>query len=137
MDIKGINEAIIRKLHQANLLRTSADFYRLGQKKAEVLKMEGFQRKSVNNLLSNIELSKKKPFFHLVTALGIPLIGGVKSRKLTSIYSDPGHFIEAVEKNELKTIGENLGKETQKEVENFFQKPKNLNIFKELIKFFH
>src|SRR6266508_830763 len=72
MDIKGVSESIIRKLYQVSLLKNKADFYYLEQKKNELLKIEGLQRKSVNNLLNSIEQSKKKPFPCLITALGIP-----------------------------------------------------------------
>ncbi|RHZ37295.1 NAD-dependent DNA ligase LigA [endosymbiont GvMRE of Glomus versiforme] len=135
MDIKGVSEAIIRKLYQVNLLKTPTDFYRLEQKKSELLKIEGLQKKSVNNLLNSIEQSKKKPFFCLITALGIPLLGGVKSRKLVSNYPNLGSLLQAVEKNELEPIGKLLGTETQKEITHYFQKPKNLEILKDMEKF--
>ena len=86
MDIKGVSEAIIRKLYQINLLRTPVDFYCLEQKESELLKLEGFKEKSVNNLLDSIEASKKKSPSSLLTALGIPLLGQVKSRKLINLY---------------------------------------------------
>ncbi|KLL03666.1 MAG: NAD-dependent DNA ligase [Mycoplasmataceae bacterium CE_OT135] len=135
MDIKGVSEAVIRKLHQANLLKNPADFYYLEQKKKELLKVEGLQRKSVNNLLSSIEQSKKKPFFCLITALGIPLLGSVKAHKLTSLYPNLVSFIQAIEKNELEPISKLLGTETQKEIVHYFQKPKNLGILKNIEQF--
>ncbi|RHZ36779.1 NAD-dependent DNA ligase LigA [endosymbiont GvMRE of Glomus versiforme] len=135
MDIKGVSEAIIRKLYQVNVLKTPIDFYLLEQKKSKLLKIEGLQKKSVNNLLNNIEQSKKKPFFCLITALGIPLLGGVKARKLTSIYPNPSSLLQAIEKNELEPIGKFLGVETQKEITHYFQKPKNLGILKDMEQF--
>lgn len=134
MDIKGISEVVIRKLYQVNLLKIPADFYYLEQRKKELLKIEGLQRKSVNNLLSSVEKSKKKPFFCLITGLGIPLLGSVKARKLTDLYPDLISFIQAIEKKELDLIGQKLGTETQKEINNYFQRPKNLLILKELVK---
>lgn len=135
MDIKGVSEAIIRKLYQVNLLKTPADFYYLEQKKKELLKVEGLQRKSVNNLLNSIEQSKKKPFFCLITALGVPLLGSVRAHKLTSLYPNLVSFIQAVEKNELEPISKLLGVETQKEIVHYFQKPKNLGILKNMERF--
>jgi DNA ligase (NAD+) len=134
MDIKGISEAVIRKLYQVNLLKSPVDFYYLEQKKRELLRVEGLQRKSVNNLLNSVERSKKMPFFSLLAALGIPLLGRVKARKLTEIYPDLTNFIQTIEEKELTLIGQKLGVETQKEIANYFQKPKNLQILKELAK---
>jgi len=135
MDIKGISESVIRKLYQTNLLKNPADFYYLEPRKKELLKIEGLQRKSVNNLLNSIEQSKKKPLFCLITALGIPLLGGVKARKLTSLYPNLSNLLQAIEKNELEPIGKLLGAETKKEIEHYFQNPKNLEILKEIEKF--
>ena len=112
MDIKGISEVVIRKLYQANLLRTPADFYYLKKKKKELLKIEGLQRKSVNNLLNNVEKTKKKPFFRLITGLGIPLLGNFKARKLTDLYPNLVSFIQAIEEKRLDPIGQKLGIET-------------------------
>ena len=134
MDIKGISEAVIRKIYQANLLKSPVDFYHLEPKKKGLLKIEGLQRKSVNNLLNSIEKSKRKPFFCLITALGVPLLGKVKARKLVELYPDLVSFIQTIEEKELTLIGQKLGTETQKEITNYFQKPKNLQILKELVK---
>ena len=135
MDIKGVSESIIRKLYQVGLLKTPANFYYLEQKKNELLKIDGLQRKSVNNLLNSIEQSKKKPFPCLITALGIPLLGSVKARKLTEIHSTLSSFLQAIEKNELEPIGKLLGTETKKEIEYHFQKSKNLEILKNMEQF--
>lgn len=134
MDIKGISEAVIRKLYQAGLLKNPVEFYQLEQKKKNLLKIEGLQRKSVNNLLSSVEKSKKMPFFCLMTALGIPLLGKVKARKLVELYPDLVSFIQVIEKKDSTLISQKLGTETQKEITNYFQKPKNLQILKELAK---
>ena len=134
MDIKGISEAVIRKIYQASLLKSPVDFYYLELKKKELSKIEGLQRKSVNNLLNSVEKSKRKPFFCLITALGVPLLGKVKARKLVELYPDLVSFIQTIEEKELTLIGQKLGTETQKEVTNYFQKPKNLQILKELVK---
>ena len=81
MNIKGVSEAIIRKLYQVSLLRSPVDFYYLETKKTELLKLEGLKKKSVENLLNSIQASKKSSPASLLTALGIPLLGRVKSQK--------------------------------------------------------
>ena len=49
----------------------------------EVLEpLEGFQRKSAENLVASIEASKRQPFHRVLYALGIPGIGGVNARAL-------------------------------------------------------
>jgi len=100
LDIKGISRKNIQKLYKKNLLSRVADFYQLYQKEKELLKLEGFKKKAVDNILTSIENSKKKPFTNLLTALGIPLCSSVKTKKLTRFYPDLPSFIVAIENNE-------------------------------------
>jgi len=116
------------------LLKSPADFYQLYQKEKELLKLEGFKKKTANNILSSIENSKKKPFANLLTALGIPLLSSVKARKLTNFYPDLTSFLGAVENNEWEKIKGILGEETQKELKEYFSKTKNLELVEKLNK---
>ena len=98
--MKGISQKNIQKLYEKNLLNRITDFYQLYQKEKELLKLEGFKKKAVNNLLTSIENSKQKPFANLLTALGIPLLSSVKARKLTQFYPNLPSFITAIENDE-------------------------------------
>jgi len=100
LDMKGISQKNIQKLYEKNLLNRITDFYQLYQKEKELLKLEGFKKKAVNNMLTSIENSKQKPFANLLTALGIPLLSSVKARKLTEFYPDLSSFITTIESNE-------------------------------------
>jgi len=100
LDIKGVSQKSIKKLYESNLLKSPADFYYLHQKKEELLKLEGFQEKKVNNILDSIEESKKKSFANLLTALGIPLLSSVKTKKLTIFYPSFSRFLAAVKNEE-------------------------------------
>ena len=100
LDIKGISQKNIQKLYENSLLNRPTDFYQLYQKEKELLKLEGFKKKTVNNLLNSIENSKKKPFGNLLAALGIPLLSSVKAQKLTNFYPELPSFIAAIEGNE-------------------------------------
>ncbi|CAI2178095.1 9825_t:CDS:2 [Funneliformis geosporum] len=100
LDIKGISQKNIQKLYEKNLLSRITDFYQLHQKEQELLKLEGLEKKSVNNMLTSIENSKKKPFANLLTALGIPLLSSVKTKKITKFYPDLTSFTGALENNE-------------------------------------
>ncbi|CAG8620615.1 9095_t:CDS:2 [Cetraspora pellucida] len=100
LDIKGISTKNIQKLYENNLLNQPADFYRLYQKERQLLKLEGFRKKSVGNMLHSIENSKKRPLANLLTALGIPLLSSVKTQKLTKFYPDLSSFLTAVKNEE-------------------------------------
>ena len=100
VDIKGVSRKIIAKLFENNLLKSPSDFYQLNQKKAELLKLDGLEQKSVENILAAVENSKKKPLANLLTALGIPLLSSVKAQKLTKFYPSLAALLVAIENQE-------------------------------------
>ncbi|MCI0474520.1 MAG: helix-hairpin-helix domain-containing protein, partial [Ignavibacteria bacterium] len=75
MDIEGLGESIVSVLIEKNLIEDYADLYTLKDKKNELLKIERFGVKSVDNLLAAIEKSKEKPFERVLFAIGIKHIG--------------------------------------------------------------
>jgi DNA ligase (NAD+) len=136
LDIKGVSGKNIKKLYENNLLSQPIDFYHLYQKEKELLKLEGFKKKTVNNILNSIENSKKKPFANLLTALGIPLLSSVKAKNLSKIYPDLTSFLAAVKNEEWEKLQEILGEETQKELQKYFQEPKNRELVEKLAEVF-
>ena len=137
LDMKGISQKNIQKLYEKNLLNRITDFYQLYQKEKELLKLEGFKKKAVNNMLTSIENSKQKPFANLLTALGIPLLSSVKARKLTEFYPDLPSFITAIENNEWDNFRTILGEETHKELKNYFQKSESMELVKKMNEIFN
>jgi len=73
MDIDHLGEKIVLKLMQHNLLKDPSDIYRLSKEDLEML--EGFKEKSIANLLTSIEASKKVTLSKFILALGVPHIG--------------------------------------------------------------
>ncbi|KLL03841.1 MAG: NAD-dependent DNA ligase LigA [Mycoplasmataceae bacterium RV_VA103A] len=132
LDIKGISTKNIQKLYENNLLNQPADFYRLYQKERQLLKLEGFRKKSVDNMLHSIENSKKRPLDNLLTALGIPLLSSVKAQKLTKFYPNLTSLLTAVKNEEWEKFREILGEETQKELKKYLSEPKNLSLLEEM-----
>ncbi|CFW92901.1 DNA ligase [endosymbiont DhMRE of Dentiscutata heterogama] len=132
LDIKGISTKNIQKLYENNLLNQPADFYHLYQKERQLLKLEGFRKKSVGNMLHSIENSKKRPLANLLTALGIPLLSSVKTQKLTKFYPDLSSLLTAVKNEEWEKFREILGEETQKELKKYLSEPKNLSLLEEM-----
>ena len=63
-------------------MRSLPDIYDLTVERLEPL--EGFQRKSAENLVDSIERSKGQPFHRVLYALGIPGIGYVNARALAA-----------------------------------------------------
>ena len=73
MNIDGLGEAIVEQLVNADLVHNVADLYTL--KLQDLTALERFGQKSAENLLENIEKSKKNELDRLIFALGIRGIG--------------------------------------------------------------
>ena len=85
MDIKGLGENIIDILIQKNIIKDIADIYSLKNRRDDLIKMERFGIKSIDNLLSSIEASKEKPFEKVLYAIGIRHIGE-RSSKIIALH---------------------------------------------------
>ena len=97
LDIKGMSEATIEKLIEWGWLNSCADIFTLNSYRNEWIKKPGFGPKSVDNILSAIEISEVCPLDKFICALGIPLIGATASKQLAKVFKNWNTFIEAVE----------------------------------------
>ncbi len=111
MDIDGLGEKQVALLQQRNLVRTAADFYRLRERREELLELEGFGELSVANLLDAIDASKQRPFARVLFALGIEEVGEVTGRNLAMRFRDVDALMEANVADIAQTpgIGEKMG----------------------------
>ncbi len=73
MDIDGLAIRTIEQLLNAKLISTIPDLYKLT--KEDLLGLDGFKEKSVDNLLKSLENSKQQPLARLIVALGLPSVG--------------------------------------------------------------
>lgn len=80
MDIDGLGEETVELLFDNGLIKDVADLYLL--EKEQLLKLDRFAEKSVNNLLSGLETSKNVPFEKVLFALGIRMVGETVAKKL-------------------------------------------------------
>jgi len=82
MDIVGMGIKIVEQLAQENLISNVSDLFHLNSD--DLLALDGFGDKKVNNLLDAIEKSKSQPLARLITALGIRGVGEVVASTLAS-----------------------------------------------------
>src|SRR5882724_4549713 len=75
MNIDGMGESLVNQLHQSGLLKDIADIYTLKDKKPQLLELERVGEKSVDNLLAQIENSRKLPLERVILGLGIDQVG--------------------------------------------------------------
>jgi DNA ligase (NAD+) len=82
LDIEGLGEKTIAQFFAAGWLESPADIFRLWARRAEILALDGWQDKSVDNLLAAIETKREPDAARLLFGLGIRHVGEVTARDL-------------------------------------------------------
>ena len=107
MNIDGLGDRIIEDFYNYGYIKTFSDIYKLKDKKEELIELEGFGNKSVNNILENIENSKNNSMERLLFALGINGIGAKKAKLISKQFPSIDELSNASfeELNDIKDIG--------------------------------
>jgi DNA ligase (NAD+) len=121
MDIEGLGERGVRLLLAEGLIGDEADLFTLTAD--DLLPLEGFAEKKVQNLLNSITKAKERPLARFVGALGIRGVGNTTAELLVQHY----HSLDALAAataDELQTI-EGLGPHTAGAIVEWFGNPRN------------
>lgn len=130
MNIEGFGESIVEDFYNEGYLKTICDYYTLYNHKEDLKELEGFGEKSINNLLQNIEKSKKNSLEKLLFALGIRYIGKKTAKILAINYRNIDKLMSA-EYEDLVKI-QDIGEVIADSVYKFFKEEKNINTINEL-----
>jgi DNA ligase (NAD+) len=82
LDIEGLGEKTIAQFFALGWLESPADIFRLKARRSDILSLEGWQDKSVDNLLAAIEAKRAPDAARLLFGLGIRHVGEVTARDL-------------------------------------------------------
>ena len=80
MNIDGIGEEVAVQLHESGLVHNIADIYSLTG--YDLMRLEHFQRKASDRILSGIRKSLEVPFERVLFAIGIPYVGETTAKVL-------------------------------------------------------
>src|SRR5580658_1176461 len=130
MDIDGLGDKIVDQLVAKGLVKDVADLYTL--KLDTLIDLERFAEKSAQNLLDEIEASKKASLARLIYALGIRMIGERTGQLLAAHFSSLDELAEATEE-QLLEVGE-VGPKVAASIAEFFSEQANQRIIKKLDK---
>lgn len=75
MDIRGLGDQLIEKLFSLKFIARIPDLYRLHERRAELVEIEGLGEKSIDKMLQAVEESKKRSSARFLFGLGVDLIG--------------------------------------------------------------
>jgi len=132
MDIEGLGVSSIDVFVEKSFLNTYSDIYKLKNLRSELIEIERMGKKSIDNLLNAIEISKQKPFDKVLFALGIRYVGAGVALKLAKHFKSLNSLLKATE--EELTEADEIGESISRSVKTFFGSKKNLKITDELKK---
>ena len=128
MDIDGLGIKIVEQLVREGLICDVADLYTL--KGEDLLQLEGFAGKKVENLLAAIETSKNQPLSRLINALGIRGVGEAASVELAKRFHDLDALRSA--KREVIEAIEGFGPNIAESITDWFENERNQMIVEKL-----
>lgn len=98
LDIEGLGEKTIDDFFARGWLESPADIFRLKDREAEILALEGWKEKSAENLLAAIEARRSPDAARLLFGLGIRHVGVVTARDLMKQFANLPALRAAAEK---------------------------------------
>lgn len=130
MYIDGFGDAIIEDFYNMGYLKSIVDFYNLYKYKEELMELEGFGSKSITNLLTSIENSKKNSLERLLFALGIRHVGKKSAKILASHHKTLDNIINATYEELIET--DNIGDIMAKSIKSYFSIEENIELINQL-----
>jgi len=103
MNIDGMGEALVNQLMDRGLVKDVADIYKLTKK--DLLSLERFADKSAQNILDEIENSKKLPLERVIYGLGIRFVGERTAQFLAEHFGSM-EALEHADVEELQQVNE-------------------------------
>src|ERR1700674_487500 len=130
MNIDGLGDKIVDQLVDKELVKDVADLYSLNLEEGAGL--ERMAEKSAQNLLEEIEASKKNSLARLIYALGIQFVGERTAQLLAEHFSSLEELAAAKEE-QLVEVPE-VGPKVAASIVEFFSEPANRQLIKKLHK---
>ena len=130
MNINGLGERIIEDFYNMGFIRNIIDIYNLKKHAEDLVELEGFGNKSVNNLIDAIEESKNNSLEKLIFALGIEQVGEKTAKVLARKYETMDNFMNA-SVEELTNISD-IGEIIANSIYSYFNDLDNIRLINDL-----
>lgn len=130
MNIDGLGDQIIEDFYNMKYIKEIPDIYQLDHYRDELTELEGYGDKSIDNLLTAIENSKKNSLERLLFGLGIPNVGE-KTSKVLAMHYETLEKLKNASFEELNSIPD-IGEIIAKSIIDFFTNEKNQQVIEQL-----
>jgi DNA ligase (NAD+) len=128
MNIEGMGDALVAQLTERGLVKNVADIYKLTKK--DLLGLERFADKSAQNIIDEIERSKKLPLERVIYGLGIRMVGERTAQFLAEHFGSMEE-LETASVDELQNVNE-VGPRIAESIVEFFSIAANRKLVERL-----
>lgn len=102
MDIEGMGEKVVEQFFNQGFFTNIAEIYKLMDHRDDVIALDGWQSKSIDNLIDAIDKSKSNSVEKLLFGLGIKEVGAKMAKTLSRIFGNLDALASATEEDLLE-----------------------------------
>ena len=122
MDIEGMGDKVCEQLFNQGFFHSLDEIYDLHQYRNDIIALDGWQAKSIDNLLDAIEKSKNNSLERLLFGLGIKEVGAKMAKTLAKKFINLEALME-ISEEELLQI-DDIGPVVSSSIVNYFKREK-------------
>ena len=130
LDIEGLGEQTVELLVERGLVGDLADLFRLEGRREELLALDGFQQRRVDNLLAGIDAARTRPLDRFLVAFNIRHLGPTYARALARAFGELGP-LAAADTDALEAV-DGIGPVIAASVRSWFDNPRNVQLVADL-----
>ncbi len=94
-DIEGIGEEIVYRFFELGLVKTFADIFYLSNRRNELIELDRFGEKSVDNLLASIDSARRIDYWRFINSLSVKYVGEQTARVLATTFQPLDRLMNA------------------------------------------
>lgn len=130
MDIDGMGDKVVEQFFNQGFIKDIPSIYEINNFYNDILEIDGWREKSINNLLNAVEKSKSNSLERLIVAFGIDGVGSKTAKTLAKIFHTMDSLI-SVDLENLLGIPD-VGPVVGNSVIEFFKKESNIEMINKL-----
>lgn len=130
MNIESLGDSLIERFYDLGYLNSISDIYLLYNHKEELENLEKLGKKSVDNIISSIDISKSMNLDKLIFGLGIKNVGAKAATNICKKFLNIDSIINATYEDLISI--DDVGDIIARSVVDYFKKESNLKLIEKL-----
>lgn len=132
LNIDGISSQTLEKFIDRGFIKNYTDLYHLNDYEDEIVGMDGFGRKSYDNIIESVEKSRTVTLDHVIYALGIGGIGLANARLVSRHCNEDPEAVADITIEELMSV-DGIGDVLAQSFREYFDDVNNRRLYNELL----